>query len=275
MTSSPTFSVVVPSFNQKLFLRDCLESLVQYPADVCEILVMDGGSTDGSVDVIRDYDTRLAYWQSCPDGGQAAALVAGFNRATGSIFGWLNSDDRLVAGALDTVGRYFRAHPEVEWAYGDHAFIDVAGRRVLSRYVAAQTYQELYWGGRYLPQEAVFFRREIYFRAGEIDASLRLTMDFDLWLRMGRLAEPGKIQATLGEFRRHDAQKTSEFDGYHEAARRTREQHPAPPRPSAFLRAAWAVKHRAYRFIRTAGEHGAATAVADVARSLSCLLRRR
>ena len=163
MASRPCVSVVVPSFNQGAFLEECLESLAHYPADVCEILVMDGGSTDGSVNVIRKYQHRLAHWQSRADGGQAAALREGFRLARGSIFGWLNSDDRLIDGALRTVIEFFGRNPSIQWAYGDHDFIDGEGRRLSSRYVAAMDYRELYWGDRYLPQEAVFYPAEPVF----------------------------------------------------------------------------------------------------------------
>lgn len=263
MPPRPNVSVVVPSFNQASYLGDCLESLVKYPADLCEILVMDGGSSDGSVDLIRTYEHRLAHWQSRPDGGQAAAIREGFRLARGSILGWLNSDDRLVEGALHTVVDYFDRHPRIQWAYGDHHFIDVDGRRLASRYVAPVDYRELYWGERYLPQEAVFFRRELYFRVGEIDADLALTMDFDLWLRMARLATPGKIRATLGEFRRHPGQKTCDLDAYHAAAHRNRSAHPAPPAPSGLRRTSWAVKHAAYRYMRTAAEHGIMSVITE------------
>ncbi len=256
MPPVPHVSVVVPSFNHVRFLRPCLDSLARYPADVCEILVMDGGSSDGSVDLIRTYEQRLAHWQSRPDGGQAAALREGFRLARGSIFSWLNSDDRLIEGALHTVVDYFAEHRQVQWAYGDHQFIDAEGRRLSSRYVAPVDYRELYWGERYLPQEAVFFRRDMYFTAGEIDPDLVLTMDFDLWLRMARLATPGKIHATLGEFRRHPGQKTTDIDAYHAAARRTRSTHPSPAPPSALERVAWGVKHAAYRYTRTTAERG-------------------
>jgi glycosyltransferase involved in cell wall biosynthesis len=255
---------VVPSFNQASFLGDCLECLARYPADVCEILVLDGGSSDGSVEVIRKYEHRIAYWQSTSDDGQSAALLKGFRLARGSIFGWLNSDDRLIDGALHTVIDYFARHPSIQWAYGDHDFIDVEGCRLSSRYVASVDYQELYWGDRYLPQEAVFFLRDMYFKVGEINPDLPLTMDFDLWLRMARLAPPGKIPATLGEFRRHPGQKTSDIDAYHAAARRNRSAHPAPPAPSVLRRLSWALKHATYRYTRTTVEHGILSVVTEV-----------
>jgi glycosyltransferase involved in cell wall biosynthesis len=263
MFAGPCVSVVVPSFNQAAFLGDCLQSLAPYPADMCEILVMDGGSVDGSVQLIRKYEHRLAHWQSQPDGGQAAALRDGFRLARGSIFSWLNSDDRLIDGALRTVIDFFDRNPTTQWAYGDNVFIDVAGRRLSSRYVAPVDYQELYWGDCYLPQEAVFFRRGMYFSAGEINPVLPLTMDYDLWLRMAKLATPGKIRATLGEFRRHPGQKTIDIDTYHAAAHLNRSSHPAPPAPSALRRFSWVLKHAAYRYARTTAEHGILSLVTE------------
>jgi hypothetical protein len=273
MPAEPIVSMVVPSFNQARYLGECLESLACYPHEICEILVMDGGSNDGSVEVIRRYERRLAYWQSRADGGQAAALQAGFRRARGRIFGWLNSDDRLVEDALTTVIAHFDLRPDTPWAYGDHRFIDSDGRRLATRHVAGMDYRELYWGGRYLPQEAVFFRRGIYFEAGEIAPDAALTMDFDLWLRLARLARPGKIPATLGEFRRHPGQKTGDITAYHAAAHLTRTAHPPPPPPSPLRRLSWTIKHATYRYGRTAVEHGPAAAAVEVARS--CGLTRR
>jgi glycosyltransferase involved in cell wall biosynthesis len=263
MAAGPCVSVVVPSFNQGTFLEECLDCLAHYPAEVCEILVMDGGSTDGSVDVIKKYEHRLAHWQSKPDGGQAAALLEGFRLARGSIFGWLNSDDRLIDGALRTVIEFFGRNPSTPWAYGDHDFIDGEGRRLSSRYMAAVDYRELYWGNRYLPQEAVFFRRDLYFTVGEINPNLPLTMDYDLWLRMARVATPGKILARLGQFRRHSGQKTSDIDAYHAAADRNRSAHPAPPPPSALRLMSWSMKHATYRYARTTSDHGILSLVTE------------
>lgn len=263
MVVKPCISVVVPSFNQASFLADCLQSIAQYPAELCEILVMDGGSTDGSLEVIKSFEHRLAYWQSESDGGQAAVLREGFRLAKGSIFCWLNSDDRIVDGALRLVIDFFYQNPHIQWAYGDHIFINALGCRLSTRYVALMDYQELYWGDRYLPQEAVFFRRGIYFRAGEINPSLSLTMDFDLWLRMARLASPGKIHATIGEFRRHPCQKTNDIADYHAAAQRNRLIHPVPVTPSVFRRLSWFLKHAAYRYHRTIHEHGPISLVAE------------
>lgn len=263
MSIRPCISVVVPSFNQASFLGDCLQSIAQYPDELCEILVMDGGSTDGSLEVIKSFEHRLAYWQSESDGGQAAALREGFRLANGSIFCWLNSDDRLVDGALRLVIDFFDRNSRTQWAYGDHVFINALGCRLSTRYVASMDYQELYWGNRYLPQEAVFFRRDMYFKAGEINPSLSLTMDFDLWLRMARLSAPGKIRATIGEFRRHSGQKTNDIENYHTAARRNRSMHPVPATPSYLRRLLWFFKHSFYRYTRTTAEHGIVSIVAE------------
>lgn len=104
----PRISLVVPSFNQADYLDDALRSILQQGYPQLELIVMDGGSTDGSLAVIRRYEDQISFWRSEPDGGQAAALVEGFGRASGDILGWLNSDDLLLPGSLETVSRHLR-----------------------------------------------------------------------------------------------------------------------------------------------------------------------
>ncbi len=128
MSSLPRFSIVVPSFNQAPYLEQALRSILAQGYPDLEVIVMDGGSGDGSADIIRRYAPRLAYWQSQPDGGQAAALKAGFERSTGAVLGWLNSDDVYLPGALDEVAQWFLGHPGHAAVSGGGYFIDTEGR---------------------------------------------------------------------------------------------------------------------------------------------------
>src|SRR6266849_8649816 len=115
----PRLSIVTPSYNQGGYLGQTIESVLSQDYPDLEYIVLDGGSRDGSVEIIRKVEPRLAYWRSSPDGGQTAALREGFERATGEVLGWLNSDDWLEPGALRTVGESFAAHPEVDIVHGD------------------------------------------------------------------------------------------------------------------------------------------------------------
>lgn len=179
----PRISVVVPSFNQARYLPACLDSVLlqKYPA--VELIVMDGGSTDGSADIVRSYANRLAYWVSQPDGGQTPALIAGFARATGEIQCWLNSDDMHEPGSLFQVATYFREHPDVDAVFGNMIWVDADGRFLraqkeipFNRFLWMYTYN-------YIPGMSMFWRKGIYDRVGGLDARFDLTMDADLFIR--------------------------------------------------------------------------------------------
>jgi glycosyltransferase involved in cell wall biosynthesis len=114
----PSFTVVTPSFNQAQFLERSIRSVIDQDYPDLEYFVMDAGSTDGSVDIIERHADRIDYWVSEPDGGQSAAINAGWSRGSGDIVAWLNSDDHYMPGALETVGAYMQAHPDVMVAYG-------------------------------------------------------------------------------------------------------------------------------------------------------------
>src|SRR4051812_23755335 len=111
----PMLSIVTPSFNQEQFLEDTIRSVLDQDYPRLEYIVLDGGSTDRSVEVIRKYGGRLAYWASAPDAGQYAAVNAGFARASGDIFAWINASDKYLPWAFNVVGEIFATHPEIEW----------------------------------------------------------------------------------------------------------------------------------------------------------------
>jgi len=182
--------------------------------------VMDGDSTDGSVDIIRKYADRLAYWVSEKDKGQADAIMRGFERATGDILGWLNSDDLLLPGALRRVGEYFAAHPEVEVVVGGCIRIDENGRPVRPRGVGpaicnlgtSQHFTKLLHWRCGFSQPASFWRREPFLAVGGFDPSLRFCFDYDMYLRLARRKPFGQIKAFLACFRLHVDSKTSTLD---------------------------------------------------------------
>ncbi len=122
----PRISVIMPSYNQAAFLADALESALSQQHPNFECIVIDGGSTDGSVDIIRSYEDRLSYWVSEPDDGQSHAMNKGFARARGSILTWLNSDDILLPGALQRVAEAAWRFPRCQWFAGNTVLIDAA-----------------------------------------------------------------------------------------------------------------------------------------------------
>jgi glycosyltransferase involved in cell wall biosynthesis len=202
-------SVVVPSYNQADFLEATLRSLVEQDHAEKEILVMDGGSTDGSVDIIRRYADRLAFWVSERDGGQSQAIANGKRRCRGDVVGWLNSDDVLKPGALSRVAETARRTGAEEAVfYGGHDVIDENGR-VMD---LAPAIEDTDWCRRHLGpvicQPGTFYSRVAYERIGGVDASLHYGMDMDLWLRFFAAGVPFvRVPGYLASFRRHSQQK--------------------------------------------------------------------
>ena len=207
-------SVITPSYNQASFIERTLESVHSKTGEFeLEHLVVDGGSKDGSVAILERWKDKLWY-VSERDRGQSHALNKGIARATGEIIVWLNSDDTLLPGALDTVSRYFTRHPEVKWAYGRCRIIDerdVEIRRWITHYknlLGARYSYERLLVENYISQPSTCFRKSFYDEVGGVDEALKLDMDYDLWLRMGQLADPGIIDGYLANFRFHTAAKT-------------------------------------------------------------------
>lgn len=202
-------SIVTPSFNQGDYLEETIRSVLEQDYSNLEYIVMDGGSADHSVDVIRKYADRIAFWVSEPDGGQSDALRKGFSRAAGEIFGWLNSDDTLKKGTLEKVGEYFQRHPGIDLVYGNVGIVDARGRDMYTSYPMLDI-RVLTYENPFIPQQAMFWRRDLYDRVGGVNPKLRFAMDFELTIRflLGG-AKVGKIPEVLASFRIHPGSKSS------------------------------------------------------------------
>jgi glycosyltransferase involved in cell wall biosynthesis len=206
---SPTISIVTPSYNQGEYLEETIRSVLDQEVPNGEYIVMDGGSTDGSIEIIKKYEHRLAYWKSAVDEGQADAIRSGFARATGEILGWLNSDDTLARGTLRKVGDFFAAHPDVDLVYGDLNLVNAEGKRL---YTARPLLRLgiLVYENAFIPQQAMFWRRALYERVGGLDPSLYFAMDFDLVVRFLLAgARVRKLPGILANYRWHPASKSS------------------------------------------------------------------
>ncbi len=206
---APLISVVTPSYNQAPFLEATIRSVLEQDYEALEYIVVDGGSSDRSVSIIEKYADRLAWWVSEPDLGQTDAINKGFARARGEILAWLNSDDTYESGALSEAVAFLQANPQVGMVYGDTNFIDARGR-VIGRFDARQTdFDRLMRGAVYIPQQAAFFRADLWRQVGPLDPTFYFAMDYDLWVRLARLAEirylPGRLWAN---FRLHGAAKS-------------------------------------------------------------------
>jgi glycosyltransferase involved in cell wall biosynthesis len=207
VTTQPLVSIVTPSFNQAAFLEQSMLSVLNQDYPHVEYIVMDGGSTDGSVEIIRGYEDRLACWICERDNGQTDAIRRGFARATGTILAWLNSDDLLAPSAVRIAVDALSRLPDVGVVYGDRLHIDAKGNVVgINR--MPPFYPAMLRNNYTLPQETVFFRRGVYELAGELDESLRFSMDFDLWVRMARVSRFHHVPAFLGSYREHAASKS-------------------------------------------------------------------
>ena len=213
MIKKPLVSVVTPSYNQAQYLEGTILSVLGQSYKPIEYIIIDGGSTDGSLEIIEKYADQLAYWVSEKDKGQTDALNKGFAVAHGSILAWLNSDDIYKPEAVAESVDYLVDHPQVGMVYGDLDFID-ENDRVIGKFPAAQTdLKRLRRGYVHIPQPSAFFRAEVWHKVAPLDDSFYFAMDYDLWVRLARLTEfkylPGKMWAS---FRLHSGAKTISAD---------------------------------------------------------------
>jgi glycosyltransferase involved in cell wall biosynthesis len=200
-------SIVTPSLNQGRFLRRTIESVLDQSHPQIEYVVRDGGSTDGSREILASYGHRLR-WVSEPDGGQSAALNRGFAEARGEILGYLNSDDVLRPGAVETAVEHFRRNAECDLVYGDADYID-EDDRVIGAYLTAEYSFARLAEEDVICQPAAFWRARIARRVGPFNEALRYAMDYEYWLRIAQAG--GRIEhlpRTLAASRLHPAAKT-------------------------------------------------------------------
>lgn len=211
-TSLPLVSIVTPSFNQGHFLEETIRSVLEQDYPRVEYILVDGGSTDETQEIIRRYAHRLAWWVSEPDRGQTDAINKGFARATGQYLAWLNSDDTYQPGAISAAVATLQSHPQVGMVYGDANLLDESGA-VIGKFPARQTdYRRLLRGYVHIPQQAAFFRGDLWQQVGPLDPSFYFAMDYDLWVRLAKLAPLHYQPALWANFRLHGSGKTSLSD---------------------------------------------------------------
>ena len=211
MKEKPLVSIVTPSFNQSRYLEETIQSVLSQTYPNLEYLVIDGGSTDGSVDIIQRYAAELAYWVSEPDRGQSDALNKGFQIARGDVLAWLNADDIYYPTAVQEAVEYLVAHPGIGLVYGDCDLIDEKGQKI-GQFDARQTnYHRLMQGRGNIPQPAAFWQRSLWDRLGPLDTSFQFAMDYDLWLRFARASEIRYVPQRWAGFRMHEGTKTSQI----------------------------------------------------------------
>jgi glycosyltransferase involved in cell wall biosynthesis len=207
-SSSPLVSVITPSFNQAPFLEQTIRSVLDQDYSRVEYIVIDGGSTDGSQEIIRRYQDRLAYWTSEKDLGQTDAINKGFGVAHGDVFAWLNSDDTYRPGAIRESVAYLQDHPEIGMVYGHAYYVDEEGR-VLAPYPTGHTdLKGLRRGVTTIPQQAMFFRSKLWRMVGPLDPSFYYAMDYDLWVRIAEVSPIALCRRPWANFRIHGTSKS-------------------------------------------------------------------
>jgi hypothetical protein len=207
----PRLTVVTPSFNQARFLEDAMTSVLDQDGAKIDYIVEDGGSTDGSADIVRRYEARLAHSHCGPDAGQADAIANGFTRTTGrpsDLMAFLNADDVMLPGTARFVSEYFATHPEVDVLYGHRVLLDEDGLDVGRWFTPRPACLGLSFHDL-IPQETLFWRRRVWHRVGGIDRHLQFALDWDLLLRFQAAgARFARVPWFLGGFRLHAGQKT-------------------------------------------------------------------
>jgi glycosyltransferase involved in cell wall biosynthesis len=209
-------SILVPSYNQAAFIRDSLDSILQQTCEGVEVLVIDGGSNDGTKEILASYGSSIR-WISEKDGGQADALNKGLHLASGDVIGWLNSDDMYEANIFGDVLSEFR-DPAVQWVIGNiTTLFDVTGDRTRASSPRI-SYDELLKTPDIVRQQGAFFRRTFLMSAGAWNKNLQMVMDLDLWLRLSRVSLPKMVDKWWAVFRVQAGQKTSGMNLMKQAA---------------------------------------------------------
>jgi glycosyltransferase involved in cell wall biosynthesis len=214
MNRPPSISIVTPSFNQAWFIGEALASVREQNYPSVEHLVVDGGSTDGTVAMLQGYSEQANWshlrWTSAPDRGQSDALNKGFARASGDIVGWLNSDDRYLPACFERVASMFEQHPDVDIIYGDYRWINEGGRVYkIRREIEFSPFVLLYHRVLYIPTTATFFRRRIFEQGHFLDERLHYALDFEFFVRLTRCGYRFRhLPAVLADFRFQKNSKT-------------------------------------------------------------------
>lgn len=204
----PKVSVVTPSLNQGQFLEETVVSVLNQGYPKLEYIIMDGGSTDNSLDIIRKYSNRLAYWISAPDKGQADAINRGWLRATGEVIAWLNSDDTYEPGAIKAAVEAFLQYPKIYLVYGDMTLTEEGGKTIEQFRAPDFDLRTFIGDSCYIRQPTTFFRHAVLEEVGLLDINMHYAFDYDFFLRICARFPVRRIPRVLAKFRRHPASKT-------------------------------------------------------------------
>jgi glycosyltransferase involved in cell wall biosynthesis len=201
----PLVSIVTPVLNGKPYLEETIRSVLDQTYDNIEHVIIDGGSTDGSIDIIRRYEDKISYWISEPDSGMYEAVNKGLKIVSGDILAYLNSSDLYYRDAVKTAVEYFQGHPDVELIYGNCDFIGSNGGFLYThRYPKFSLKSFVSMGMSTIPQPATFWRNSIHKKIGYFDTALKVCGDFDFYAKAGRSCRLSHIKKSMAKFRIHD-----------------------------------------------------------------------
>lgn len=204
----PLVTIVTPSYNQADYLEETIQSVLNQDYSNIEYVIVDGGSTDNSKAIIDKYADKLGWWLSEADQGQTDAINKGFAHANGEILAWINSDDTYFSGAVSEAVDYLQSHPDVGMVYGDANLIDEGGN-IIGQFPARQTdYKRLRRGFVHIPQQASFFRSNLWRKVGPLDPTFYFAMDYDLWVRLAKLTPLAYHPRLWANFRLHHSGKS-------------------------------------------------------------------
>jgi glycosyltransferase involved in cell wall biosynthesis len=208
------FSIVTPTLNQAPFIEECINSVLKQDHPCIEYIIIDGGSTDGTLEIVQKFESQLSFFETGKDSGQSNAIARGFSRASGDILAWLNSDDLYLEGALSTVATVFEQNPDAVLVYGDYLVEQSNGKR-LYKHKVSWNHTVAVHAYLMIPQPSAFWRRSAFEAVGGLDEHLHYCMDYDLFLRMS-CAFPGRfvhVKQPFSVFRLHSDSKTVRNDG--------------------------------------------------------------
>ena len=206
MKNLPLVSIITPSLNQGRFIEDTIRSVLSQDYRNLEYIVIDGGSSDGTLDILRKYGDRLT-WRSEPDQGQSHAINKGLRLAKGDVIGWLSSDDMYVKDAVSEAVRFLQSNPQHAMVYGDADIVDERGEKMGSYETEPFDIERF---AKHCPicQPSAFVRSEVLATVGGLNEGLHYCMDMDLWIRIGRIYKVGHIERRLAKCRWHPLNKT-------------------------------------------------------------------
>lgn len=217
----PKITIVTPSYNQGEYLERTILSVLSQNYPNLEYIIIDGGSTDNSVKIIKKYAKFLAYWVSEPDKGQTDAIQKGFSKSTGEIMCWLNSDDVHYSYTLEFVSQIFTKYPSISWLTGQHTSIspqDVIIQTGLFTGKNRLLIRLGFYHGKglsFIPQEATFWRKTLWQKCDSFMEDAKYSMDYKLWKRFAKYTSLVTIEAPLAAFRLNPNRKTKSLDQYH------------------------------------------------------------